>query len=130
MKQLKNFLKLLTGFMVLIAFFGLTACSEQQQAPQAEVKKEEKQVIVWKLAQTWGTGFPIFGDAVIKMADMVKAMSNGEMEIRIDSSNKHKAAFGILDMVNAGQYQMGHSASYYWKGKDASTMFFTTMPPP
>jgi len=82
----------------------------------------------WKLAQTWGTGFPIFGDAVIKMADMVKAMSNGEMEIRIDSSNKHKAAFGILDMVNAGQYEMGHSASYYWKGKDPSTMFFTTMP--
>jgi len=82
----------------------------------------------WKLAQTWGTGFPIFGDAVIKMADMVKVMSNGEMEIRIDSSNKHKAAFGILDMVNAGQYEMGHSASYYWKGKEASTMLLTTMP--
>ncbi|SHJ10472.1 TRAP-type mannitol/chloroaromatic compound transport system, substrate-binding protein [Malonomonas rubra DSM 5091] len=82
----------------------------------------------WKLAQTWGTGFPIFGDAVIKMADMVKEMSNGEMEIRIDSSNKHKAAFGVLDMVKAGQYEMGHSASYYWKGKDVNTMFFTTMP--
>ncbi len=82
----------------------------------------------WKLAQTWGTGFPIFGDAVIKMADMVKEMSNGEMEIRIDSSNKHKAAFGILDMVKAGQYEMGHSASYYWKGKDRNTLFFTTMP--
>jgi TRAP-type mannitol/chloroaromatic compound transport system substrate-binding protein len=128
MKHLKHFLKLLTGFMVLVAFLGLTACGEQQQAPQAAAQKEEKEVIVWKLAQTWGTGFPIFGDAVIKMADMVKAMSNGEMEIRIDSSNKHKAAFGILDMVNAGQYEMGHSASYYWKGKDANTMFFTTMP--
>jgi len=82
----------------------------------------------WKLAQTWGSGFPIFGDAVIKMADMVKTMSNGEMEIRIDSSNKHKSPFGILDMVKAGQYEMGHSASYYWKGKDISTMPFTTMP--
>jgi len=79
MKHLKHFLKLLTGFMVLVAFLGLTACGEQQQAPQAAAKKEEKEVIVWKLAQTWGTGFPIFGDAVIKMADMVKAMSNGEM---------------------------------------------------
>ena len=82
----------------------------------------------WKLAQTWGTGFPIFGDAVNLMAELVKEMSNGEMEIRIDSSNKHKAAFGILDMVKAGQYEMGHSASYYWKGKDVNTMFFTTMP--
>ncbi len=82
----------------------------------------------WKLAQTWGSGFPIFGDAVIKMADMVNKMSNGEMEIRIDSANKHKAAFGVLDMVKEGQYEMGHSASYYWKGKDVNTMPFTTMP--
>jgi len=131
MKQIKQFMKLLTGLMVLIACLGLTACEKpqpQQQAAEPAAKPVEKETIVWKLAQTWGTGFPIFGDAVIKMADMVNAMSNGEMEIRIDSSNKHKAAFGILDMVNAGQYEMGHSASYYWKGKDANTMFFTTMP--
>jgi len=128
MKQMKRFLKLSTGLLVLVAFLGLTACGEQQQAPKAEAEKVEKKAIVWKLAQTWGTGFPIFGDAVIKMADMVKTMSKGELEIRIDSSNKHKAAFGILDMVKAGQYEMGHSASYYWKGKDANTMFFTTMP--
>ncbi|MCD6188507.1 MAG: ABC transporter substrate-binding protein, partial [Desulfuromusa sp.] len=93
-------------------------------APQAEAAAKYR----WKLAMTWPTNFPIFGDAVIKMADMVKEMSNGEMEIRIDSKNKHKAPFGILDMVKAGQYQMGHSASYYWKGKDMNTLFFTTMP--
>ena len=128
MNLLKHFMKPHTALMVLVAVLGLSACDKQVQAPQPEAEKVEKETIVWKLAQTWGTGFPIFGDAVIKMADMVKVMSDGEMEIRIDSSNKHKAAFGILDMVNAGQYEMGHSASYYWKGKDANTMFFTTMP--
>ena len=93
-------------------------------APQAEAAAKYR----WKLAMTWPTNFPIFGDAVIKMADLVKEMSNGEMEIRIDSKNKHKAPLGILDMVKAGQYEMGHSASYYWKGKDRNTPFFTTMP--
>ncbi len=82
----------------------------------------------WKLAMTWPTHFPIVGDAVLTMADMVKAMSYGDMEIRVDSKNKHKAPFGVLDMVKAGQYEMGHSASYYWKGKDINTLFFTTMP--
>ena len=128
MKQLKHVTKLLTGLVVFISLLALTSCGEKQQATAPEASKVEKEAIVWKLAQTWGTGFPIFGDAVIKMADMVKVMSDGELEIRIDSANKHKAAFGILDMVNAGQYEMGHSASYYWKGKDASTMFFSTMP--
>jgi len=93
-------------------------------APQAEAAAKYR----WKLAMTWPTNFPIFGDAVIRMADLVKEMSNGEMEIRIDSKNKHKAPLGILDMVKAGQYEMGHSASYYWKGKDRNTLFFTTMP--
>ena len=137
MKQLKHSMKLLTGFLTLIALMSLSACGEKQQAaaPQASQPQQAKQAqevkkepIVWKLAQTWGTGFPIFGDAVLTMAELVKVMSNGELEIRVDSANKHKAAFGILDMVKAGQYEMGHSASYYWKGKDANTMFFTTMP--
>lgn len=82
----------------------------------------------WKLAETWGPNFPIFGDATKNMAAMVKKMSNGRLIIQIDSSNKHKSALGIFDFVKQGQYQMGHSASYYWKGKDFNTMFFTTMP--
>ena len=134
MKRFKQFLKSLTGLMMIVAVAGLLACGQKQeaapaaQAAPAPAPEPEKETIVWKLAQTWGTGFPIFGDAVIKMADLVKEMSGGEMEIRIDSANKHKAAFGILDMVKGGQYEMGHSASYYWKGKDPSTMAFTTMP--
>jgi TRAP-type mannitol/chloroaromatic compound transport system substrate-binding protein len=48
--------------------------------------------------------------------------------IKVDSSNKHKAPFGVFDFVRTGRYQMGHSASYYWKGKDINTLFFTTMP--
>ncbi len=132
MKPLKNFMHQIAGLLLILVFLGIAGCGEKQQAAapgaQPEAKPVEKQTIVWKLAQTWGTGFPIFGDAVINMADMVKAMSNGELEIRIDSANKHKAALGILDMVKAGQYEMGHSASYYWKGKDANTMFFSTMP--
>ncbi len=82
----------------------------------------------WKLAETWGPNFPIFGDTTKNMVKMVKEMSNGRLDIRIDSSNKHKSAFGIFDFVKSGQYQMGHSASYYWKGKNFNTMFFTTVP--
>jgi len=87
-----------------------------------------KKVVRWKLAETWPTNFPIFGDATKDMTKMVKEMSDGRFIIKIHSRNKHKAPLGVFDMVKAGQYQMGHSASYYWKGKDVNTMFFTTMP--
>jgi TRAP-type mannitol/chloroaromatic compound transport system substrate-binding protein len=35
---------------------------------------------------------------------------------------------GIFDFVKTGRYQMGHSASYYWKGKNFNSLFFTTVP--
>lgn len=81
-----------------------------------------------KLAETWGPNFPIFGDASKNLANMVDKMSNGRLKIVIHSSNKHKSPFGIFDMVRSGQYDLGHSASYYWKGKVPATMYFTTMP--
>ena len=81
-----------------------------------------------KLAETWPSNFPVFGDATKNMAEMAEKMSNGRLKITIDSKNKHKAPLGVFDMVRAGQYDMGHSASYYWKGKDPNTLFFTTMP--
>ena len=81
-----------------------------------------------KLAETWPPNFPIFGDATKNMAEMAEKMSNGRLKITIDSKNKHKAPLGVFDMVRAGQYDMGHSASYYWKGKDPNALFFTTMP--
>ena len=81
-----------------------------------------------KMAETWSANFPIFGDAPRNMARMAETMSNGRLKITIDSANKHKAALGIFDMVRSGQYDMGHSASYYWKGKVPNTLFFTTMP--
>jgi len=103
------------GTLGLVAALAISA-----QAAEKKVK--------WKIATTWGPTAIPFSSAVTNMADMVKKMSGGNFTIRVDASNKHKAPFGILDMVKLGQYEMGHSASYYWKGKDINTMPFTTMP--
>ena len=108
----------------LVVSLGLSSLGLAASANAADDGKKYR----WKLAETWGPNFPIFGDTTKNMAKMVKEMSNGRLDIRIDSSNKHKSALGIFDFVKSGQYQMGHSASYYWKGKNFNTMFFTTVP--
>ena len=87
-----------------------------------------KKVYRLKMAEGWPANFPIFGDTTKNLAKMVDTMSNGRLKITIDSKNKHKAPLGIFDMVRSGQYDMGHSASYYWKGKVPETLYFTTMP--
>ncbi len=82
----------------------------------------------WKLAMSWPSTLTPFATTVEKMAKMVSDMSGGNFTIRIEGSEKTKAAFGVLDMVKGGQFEMGHSASYYWKGKDMTLVFFTTVP--
>lgn len=106
------------------------AATSMSMASLAETEGPEckGKVTKWRLAETWPTNFPVFGDAPKIMASNVLEMTGGCFKIEIDSKNKHKSALGILDFVESGQYQMGHSASYYWKGKDINTLFFTTMP--
>jgi TRAP-type mannitol/chloroaromatic compound transport system substrate-binding protein len=113
----------------LVAVLG--GCNDGKQAApekQAAAPAAPEKTYTLRLAETWPPNFPIFGDTTKHLAKMVDEMSNGRLKITIDSKNKHKAPFGIFDMVKSGQYDMGHSASYYWKGKDPNTLYFTTMP--
>lgn len=111
-------MKRFAGTAVLIALIMMLATPV--------VAEQEK--VRWKLAMTWSSTLVPLSDAGVWLAQMVSDMTGGNFEIRVEGSEKHKAPLGILDMVQGGQYEMGHSASYYWKGKDVTTTFFTTAP--
>ena len=64
----------------LVTCTGLV-CSAQSIAADIELK----------LAHTWPKGFPIFGTSVDDYATMVGEMSDGRIEIKVDSRNKHKS---------------------------------------
>ncbi|MBR8464700.1 TRAP transporter substrate-binding protein DctP [Campylobacter sp. faydin G-24] len=81
-----------------------------------------------KLATTYDVSMPVLGKAPKLFKDLVENMSNGRVEVRIDYPAKHKAQFAIFDMVKSGQYDVGYTAGYFYKGKDAKLMLFTTVP--
>jgi TRAP-type mannitol/chloroaromatic compound transport system substrate-binding protein len=84
--------------------------------------------VKWKLAETWPSTLTPIASPAKMLSQYVKAMSGGKFIIKVEGKEKHKAPLGILDMVKGGQYQIGHSGSYYWKGKDINTVWFTTVP--
>ncbi len=88
----------------------------------------QQETITLKLAHGWPKGFPLFGQSVEDYAELVKSLSDGRIQISVDSTNKHKSSFGIFDFVKSGQYDIGQTASYYYGGKDPDTLFFTSMP--
>ncbi|MCS7169435.1 MAG: TRAP transporter substrate-binding protein DctP [Candidatus Kapabacteria bacterium] len=84
--------------------------------------------IRWRLATSWPPNFPIFEHGPRRLAEMLERMSGGRFTIEVDSAGKHKAPFGVFDMVRNGTYDMGHTAAYYWKGKEPVMPLFTTVP--
>ncbi len=84
--------------------------------------------VKWKLAMSWPSTLTPLASPPIQIAKLVKEMSGGKFIIQVHGKEKHKAALGILDMVKNKQYDMGHSSSYFWKGKDINTIWFTTVP--
>jgi TRAP-type mannitol/chloroaromatic compound transport system substrate-binding protein len=62
---------------------------------QKPVQQQDKKTYTLKLAETWPSNFPIFGDTTKKFKKLAEAMSNGRLKIRIDSKNKHKAPLGL-----------------------------------
>ena len=82
----------------------------------------------WRLAQTWPKDMPLFGDVSKEFARIANELSGGRIVVTIDAKEDHNRALGVFKMVKEGEYQMGHSASYYWKNIDINTQFFATVP--
>jgi TRAP-type mannitol/chloroaromatic compound transport system substrate-binding protein len=77
---------------------------------------------------TWPKNFPGLGMASEKLAKLVDTMSNGRLKIKVYGAGQVVPAFEVFDAVSRGTVQMGHGASYYWKGKIPSSVLFTTYP--
>ena len=111
------------AFALLSALFLLSACSSADQdtsAPSPNRSAAADKPIKLKVAHGWPKGYPIFGESVEDFKTLVESMSDGRIQLSVDSTNKHKSAFGIFDFIKSGQYDIGQSASYYYafrKGK-------------
>lgn len=86
------------------------------------------EVIHWKLVTTWPKNLPGLGHTPEVFADMVRELSAGRLDIRVYGAGEIVPAFEVFDAVSSGVAEMGHGASYYWKGKIPSAVFFTAVP--
>ncbi len=84
--------------------------------------------IKWRLAMSWPSNLTPVASPATKLSKLMKQMSNGEFIIKVEGAEKTKAPLGVLDMVKSGSYQMGHTPSYYYIGKDVNLVWFGTIP--
>lgn len=82
----------------------------------------------WKMVTSWPKNFPGVGQGPERLARLVDEMSDGRLKIKVYGAGQLVPGFEVLDSVSSGTAQIGHSASYYWKGKAPEAQFFAAVP--
>ncbi len=84
--------------------------------------------IKWKMVTTWPKNFPGLGTGANYLAKLINEMSGGRMRVKVYGANELVPPFETFDAVSRGTAEMGHGASYYWKGKSEAAQFFAAVP--
>jgi TRAP-type mannitol/chloroaromatic compound transport system substrate-binding protein len=82
----------------------------------------------WRMVTSWPKRLPGPGLSAERVAASISAMSGGRLEITVSAAGEIVPAFEVLDAVGSGVAEMGHTAAFYWQGKEPAAAFFTTVP--
>ncbi len=99
---------------------GALAAPAIVHAQQPEIK--------WRCASSFPKALDtIFGAAEV-IAKKVSAATNGKFEIRVFAGGEIVPGLQVTDAVQAGTVECGHTANYYYIGKDPTFAFDTAVP--
>ena len=89
---------------------------------------QSQPAIQWRLASSFPRGLDtIYGAAEI-LSRRVSESTEGKFQIRIFSGGEIVPGLQVLDAVQNGTVECGHTAPYYYIGKDPAFAFATALP--
>ncbi|MEM6543383.1 MAG: TRAP transporter substrate-binding protein DctP [Pseudomonadota bacterium] len=115
--------------VITLALWVFQTINREADLPLAERSSEAGfPVIEWKLVTTWPKNLPGLGHTPEVFAQTVARMTGGRLQIRVYGAGEIVPAFEVFDAVSSGVAEVGHGASYYWKGKIPASVFYTSVP--
>lgn len=81
-----------------------------------------------RLATSWPKDFPGLGIMPVNIANAVREMTNGRIDIKVYAAGELVGALECFGATSTGAADMYHAAEYYWQGKAKGFSFFTTVP--
>ncbi|MES9870638.1 MAG: TRAP transporter substrate-binding protein [Sedimenticola sp.] len=82
----------------------------------------------WRMATSWPKALDTIYGGAVTVAERVKAMTNGNFQIIPYAGGEIVGGLEVFDAVSQGTVQMGHTASYYYIGKNPALAFDTSVP--
>jgi TRAP-type mannitol/chloroaromatic compound transport system substrate-binding protein len=82
----------------------------------------------WRLTASWPKSLDTLWGAVEVMAKLVAEATDNKFQIQTFAGGEIVPGLQVLDAVQNGTVEMGHTASYYYFGKDPTFAFGTAVP--
>jgi len=82
----------------------------------------------WRLAASWPKSLDTIYGGAEYFAKRVAEMTDNKFQIRTFAAGEIVPALQVLDAVQNNTVEMGHTASYYYVGKDPTFSFDCTVP--
>ena len=84
--------------------------------------------IQWKMVTLWPKNFPGLGTGSQRIADAIREMSDGKLDIKVYGAGELVPAYEAFDAVREGIAECMHEAPYIWIAKHPAMAFFCGMP--
>jgi len=82
----------------------------------------------WRFAASWPKSLDVGFGATELIAKRVGELTEGRFQVRTFAGGEIVPPLQVLDAVQAGTVEMGHTALYYYFGKDPAFAFGCTVP--
>lgn len=112
------------SFLTKAALGGATAAAASTLAAPMYAQGNRTLTLV----TTWGRGAAGVHDSAERCANMITAMTEGQLTIDLKAAGELVGAFEVFDAVSSGQADMYHGADYYWINQHPGYAFFTCVP--
>jgi TRAP-type mannitol/chloroaromatic compound transport system substrate-binding protein len=80
------------------------------------------------MVTSWPKRLPGPGMSAERVAERIAALSGGRLQITVQAAGEVVPAFEVLDAVGSSVAEMGHTAAFYWQGKQPAAAYYTTVP--
>ena len=104
----------------------LVACDQTNNSPG--VQGADLPNIRWRMVTSWPKSLDTIYGGATTVCDRVAAMTGGRFTIEPYAAGEIVPGLEVLDAVQNGTAECGHTASYYYVGKNPALAFGTSVP--
>ena len=88
---------------------------------------QSQPTITWRMATSWSKSLDTLYGGAEQICKRVGEITDGKFQIRPFAAGEIVPGLQVLDAVQAGTVELGHTAPYYYFGKDPAFAFATAI---